>query len=121
MHSPVYQANTGMFMPVSFKYNYGMGMKSLVEVLLLIGLACFWKCINRDFEKTSSSVGIWDQPCNDIYQNVQRKPHFSEMTNKWEWIQTNESNSELRSILDMLEKLRGVTNAPRKFAPHPAT
>lgn len=96
-------------------------MKSLVDVLLLRGFACFWICINRDFEKTSSSVGIWEQPRNDIYQNVQRKPHFSEMTNKWEWIQTNESNSELRSILDMLEKLRGVTNAPRKFAPHPAT
>lgn len=66
-------------------------------------------------------MGIWEQPRNDIYQNVQRKPHFNEKTNKWEWIQTDESDSESRSILDMLEKLRGVTNAPRKFAPHPAT
>ena len=41
MHSPIYQANTGMFLSVIFKYNHGKGIKSLVEVLLLIGFAFF--------------------------------------------------------------------------------
>ena len=71
---------------------------------------CFCR---ENIERFPAVAETWQVPSNDIYNNINRKPQFNQNTGAMNW---GIHQAESLSILDLLQKLKNVKNAPRKFA-----